>query len=77
MSLARDFGFSVPYNGIIKHDSDYHYIIKRFDRHGELKIDHEILTLMNKNSDQKYKVSMRSFGTAKMYISKRTACRTF
>lgn len=71
MSLARDFGFSVPYNGIIKHGSDYHYIIKRYDRYGELKIDHhEILTLMNKNSDQKYKVSMKDvMETAKEYIS--------
>ena len=32
MTLARDFGFSVQYNAIIKHSSDYHYIIKRFDR---------------------------------------------
>ncbi|WP_171018030.1 HipA domain-containing protein [Aliarcobacter cibarius] len=79
MSLARDFGFSVPYNGIIKHDSDYHYIIKRFDRYGELKIDHhEILTLMDKNSDQKYKVSMREvLETAKMYISKEQLVELF
>ena len=72
MSLARDFGFSVPYNAIIKHGSDYHYIIKRFDRYGELKIDHhELLTLMNKNSDQKYKVTMKDvMETAKEYISK-------
>jgi serine/threonine-protein kinase HipA len=72
MSLARDFRFNVPYNAIIKHGSDYHYIIKRYDRYGELKIDHhEILTLMNKNSDQKYKVSMREvMETAKEYISK-------
>ncbi|MGJ0300999.1 type II toxin-antitoxin system HipA family toxin [Aliarcobacter cryaerophilus] len=72
MSLARDFGFSVPYNAIIKHGSDYHYIIKRFDRYGELKIDHhELLTLMNKNSDQKYKVTMNDvMETAKEYISK-------
>ena len=72
MSLALDFGFSIPYNAIIKHGSDYHYIIKRFDRYGELKIDHhELLTLMNKNSDQKYKVTMKDvMETAKEYISK-------
>ncbi len=72
MSLAFDFGFSIPYNAIIKHGSDYHYIIKRFDRYGELKIDHhELLTLMNKNSDQKYKVTMKDvMETAKEYISK-------
>jgi len=79
MSLARDFGFSVPYNAIIKHGSDYHYIIKRFDRYGELKIDHhELLTLMNKNSDQKYKVTMKDvMETAKEYISKEQLVELF
>lgn len=79
MSLARDFGFSVPYNAIIKHGSDYHYIIKRYDRYGELKIDHhEILTLMNKNSDQKYKVSMRDvMEIAKKHISKEQLVELF
>lgn len=79
MSLARDFGFSVPYNAIIKHSSDYHYIIKRYDRYGELKIDHhELLTLMNKNSDQKYKVSMRDvMKIAKEYISKEQLVELF
>jgi len=72
MSFARDFGFCIPYNAIIKHGSDYHYIIKRFDRYNESKIDHhEILTLMNKHSEQKYKVSMREvFETVQKYISK-------
>ena len=79
MSLARDFGFSVPYNAIIKHGSDYHYIIKRFDRYGELKIDHhELLTLMNKNSDQKYKVTMKEvMESAKEYISKEQLIELF
>ena len=73
MSLARDFGFSIPYNAIIKDGNDYHYIIKRYDRYKKYKIDHyEILTLMNKNSDQKYKVSMKEvLETAKEYISKK------
>lgn len=72
MTLARDFGFSVPYNSIVKDGSDYHYIIKRFDRYREQKIDHqEILTLMNKKSNQKYTVTMRDiFETVKEYISK-------
>lgn len=79
MSLAMDFGFSVPYNAIIKHGSDYHYIIKRYDRYGEHKIDHhEILTLMNKNSDQKYKVSMKDvIKTADKYISKEQLVELF
>lgn len=71
MTLARDLGFSVPYNAIIKDGNDYHYIIKRFDRYEKLKIDHqEILTLMNKKSDQKYTITMRDiFETVKEYIS--------
>ncbi|WP_310438827.1 type II toxin-antitoxin system HipA family toxin [Sulfuricurvum sp.] len=60
MTLARDFGFDVPYNAIIKHNDDYHYIIKRYDRFNGLKIDHhEILTLINKPSSEKYKVSCK------------------
>lgn len=70
MTLARDFGFDIPYNGIIKHKTDYHYIIKRYDRYKNSKIDHqEILTLMNKSSDQKHKVSMKEvINTAKEFI---------
>jgi len=57
MSLARDFGFKVPYNAIIKDGKDYHYIIKRYDRFDSLKIDHqEILTLLGKHSGEKYKI---------------------
>lgn len=70
MTLARDFGFDVPYNGIIKHNNDYHYIIKRFDRFNHSKIDHiELLTLMEKSSNQKYKVTMQDLvRTASEYI---------
>ena len=58
MSLAREFGLSVPYNAIIKHGNDYHYIIKRYDRYNGLKIDHrDILTSLLKPSREKYKVS--------------------
>lgn len=71
MTLARDFGFKVPYNGIIKHEIDYHYFIKRFDRYNDSKIDHtELLTLMNKISTEKYKVTMQEvFETAKEYLN--------
>lgn len=71
MTLARDFGFKVPYNGIIKHEMDYHYFIKRFDRYNDSKIDHtELLTLMNKISTEKYKVTMQEvFETAKEYLN--------
>lgn len=60
MTLARDFGFDVPYNAIIKDNDDYHYIIKRYDRFNGLKIDHhEILTLIGEPSSEKYKVSCK------------------
>ncbi|WP_418186417.1 type II toxin-antitoxin system HipA family toxin [Aliarcobacter lanthieri] len=70
MTIARDFGFKVPYNGIIKHDTDYHYIIKRYDRYNDSKIDHtEFLTLMDKVSTQKYNVTMQElFEMTKEYI---------
>lgn len=58
MSIARDVGFKIPYNAIIKDGHDYHYVIKRYDRFKGRKIDHhEMLTLLNKHSDEKYKVS--------------------
>lgn len=60
MTMARDFGFKVPYNGIIRHKDDYHYIIKRYDRYDGMKIDHhEILTLLGKQSNEKYTVSCK------------------
>lgn len=60
VTLARDFGFDVPYNGIIKHNDDYHYIIKRYDRYNGLKIDHhEVLTLLGKESRDKYDVTCK------------------
>lgn len=70
MTLARDFGFKVPYNGIIKNEMDYHYIIKRYDRYSDTKIDHtEILTLMDKVSTEKYNINMQElFKTAQKYI---------
>lgn len=65
MTIARDFGFDVPYNAIIKHNDDYHYIIKRYDRFNGLKIDHhEILTLIGKASSEKYKVSCKDIVNA-------------
>ena len=55
MTIARDIGFSVPYNAIIKDGADYHYIIKRFDRYQQQKFDHEeFATLLGYDSDTKY-----------------------
>jgi len=58
MSFAKDLGFKIPYNAIIKDGYDYHYIIKRYDRYRGHRIDHhEMLTLLEKHSSEKYKVS--------------------
>lgn len=71
MSIARDFGFKVPYNAIVKHNEDYHYLIKRYDRFNGLKIDHhDILTLLNRHSKDKYKVSaLEAIRAASEYLS--------
>ena len=71
MTLARDFGFNIPYNGIIKHKEDYLYVIKRFDRFHNNKIDHhEILTLIGKKSSQKYKITtLEAMEKAAQYLN--------
>ena len=73
MTLARDFGFSIPYNAIIKHKQDYLYIIKRFDRYKGSKIDHhEILTLIGKNSSEKYNITaLEAMRKAVEYLKRR------
>lgn len=59
MTIARDIGFPVPYNGIIKDGTDYHYIIKRFDRYKNEKFDHEeFATLLGYDSDTKYNATL-------------------
>jgi serine/threonine-protein kinase HipA len=72
MTLARDFGFSVPYNAIIKYEEDYLYIIKRFDRFQGKKIDHhEILTLIGGASKEKYNITaLEALKTAAKYLDK-------
>ncbi len=60
MTLARDCGFKVPYNAIIKDGEDYHYIIKRYDRYNNEKFDHEeFATMLGYNSDTKYNASVQ------------------
>jgi len=55
MTIARDIGFDIPYNAIIKDGADYHYIIKRFDRYNNASFDHEeFATLMDYTSNEKY-----------------------
>lgn len=59
MTMARDYGFKVPYNAIIKDDIDYHYVIKRYDNYNGIKFDHiDFLTLIGKASKYKYTVSI-------------------
>ena len=59
MTIARDYGFKIPYNAIIKEGIDYHYIIKRFDNYHGLKIDHiDFLTFLGKLSSQKYDIKI-------------------
>ncbi|MAC85236.1 MAG: hypothetical protein CL624_13985 [Arcobacter sp.] len=60
MTLARDFGFKIPYNAIVKGEVDYHYIIKRFDNHNGVKIDHiDFLALLGKSSKEKYNINIQ------------------
>jgi serine/threonine-protein kinase HipA len=79
MTLARDFGFDIPYNCIIKDEYDYHYIIKRFDRYKNSKIDHyELLTIMGKTNDYKYKVTMQEvLKTAKDNVNEEEFLKLF
>lgn len=62
MSLAKDFGFDVPYNGLIKDldHNEYHLIVKRFDRYRTIyKFDHHTInSFLGKISDDKYKVKL-------------------
>lgn len=60
MTLARDSGFQVPYNAIIKDGEDYHYIIRRYDRYKNEKFDHEeFATMLGYNSHTKYDASVQ------------------
>ncbi len=70
MTLARDSGFKVPYNAIIKDGEDYHYIIKRYDRYNNEKFDHEeFATMLGYNSDTKYNASVQEvFKKAKEFV---------
>lgn len=57
MTMARDFGFDIPYNAIIKEGVDYHYIIKRYDHYAGIKFDHtDFLTFIGKASKHKYDI---------------------
>lgn len=72
MTIARDVGFSIPYNAIIKDKDDYHYLIKRYDRYKGEKFDHEeFATLLGYTSDTKYDPTLiQVLDIAKEYVQK-------
>ena len=59
MSFAKhELGFDVPYNGLIYHNKEFHYIIKRFDRYKEFKYEqYDFGQFLNISSINKYSVS--------------------
>lgn len=63
MSLAKKFGFDVPYNALIKDSKydEYHLIIKRYDRYQKkYKFDHETINvILGKPSIDKYNCTMK------------------
>ena len=57
MSFAKnELGFSVPYSGIIKADSDFHYFVKRYDRYKGFKYEQkdfaQLLSILSRNKYQ-------------------------
>ncbi len=59
MSFAKnELGFDVPYNGLIYHNREFHYIIKRFDRYKEFRFEqYDFGQFLNISSIAKYSVS--------------------
>jgi len=61
MTFAKnELDFDVPWTGIIKRqqDSEYHYIVKRFDRYNGYKLAYyEFATLLGLDSERKYQMS--------------------
>ncbi len=59
MSFAKnELGFDVPYSGLIYHNKEFHYIVKRFDRHKEFKYEqYDFGQFLNISSMNKYSVS--------------------
>ncbi|PUE63329.1 type II toxin-antitoxin system HipA family toxin [Arcobacter caeni] len=59
MSFAKnELGFDVPYNGLIYHNGNFHYLIKRFDRYEEFRYEqYDFGQLLNIPSSKKYTAS--------------------
>ena len=59
MSFAKlELGFDVPYNALIYHNNNFHYLIKRFDRYDEFRYEqYNFGQLLNIPSKNKYNAS--------------------
>lgn len=59
MSFAKnELGFDVPYNALIYHNNNFHYLIKRFDRYEEFRYEqYDFGQLLNIPSKNKYDTS--------------------
>lgn len=56
MSFAKNaYGFDVPWSAVLVGEKDFHYVVKRYDRHGGYKYEQrDFAQIMNIKSDQKY-----------------------
>lgn len=61
MSFAKnELGFDVPWSALVKNaaDEEYHYVVKRYDRYGAVKLAHiEFAPLLGLTSKTKYNIS--------------------
>ena len=59
MSFAKnELEFDVPYNGLVYHNGNFHYLIKRFDRYQDFKYEqYDFGQLLNIPSSKKYDAS--------------------
>jgi serine/threonine-protein kinase HipA len=75
MTFAKnELGFEVPWSGLIKKpdDTEYHYLVKRYDRYQGEKISYtEVATLVGLDSETKYQMtSERLFTDLKPFLTK-------
>lgn len=67
MTFAKnELGFEVPWSGLIKkpEDSEYHYLVKRYDRYQGEKISYtEVATLVGLDSETKYQITSEQLFT--------------
>ena len=56
MSFAKnEYGFDVPWSGVVAGDRDFHYLVKRYDRYDGYKYEQrDFAQIMSVKSDQKY-----------------------